>query len=483
MAPGTSSRRADGRRAGAGPSLGFRLTVSFALITTLVIGATGLCLDFWLSAHLEGQARALLEADLEHFRHLLGEFPDRERVLAESHWFRGDSRRHGELQASALDPSGRLLAGSPPFRWPPGLIEQAKDGTAHGIVKVQGGSYRVLLGPARIGGGADSLIIGIARDEREDRAVVRHFRAAALVAWILGSLAGGALGYFAAWRGVQPLRRMVEATARIGAESLHERLETDKAPRELQELAQNFNAMLERLDQAFRRLSDFSADLAHELRSPLNNLMLHAQVALGKPRSEAELRLVIESGLEELERLSRMVNDMLFLAKAEHAGHLLKREPVALEDEAGKVFEYFEALAAERRVRLVLRGGARALADRSMIRRMIANLLSNAVRYATGGSTVEVACEAAGPTAIIQVTNEGPGLSPQECERVFDRFFRVESSRNAPTEGAGLGLAIVKSIVDLHGGRIDVQSRSGRTTFRATLPAYAQLPERPIPVS
>ena len=466
MAPATSSKRAEG---GAGRSLSFRLTAWFTLVTAAIIGITGVCLDRWLSADLEERAKAQLEADFEHFRHLLAESENRAQ-LAGSHWFAADPRHLGGLQASAIDGSGRLLAGSPPFEWPPDLIRQARDEPVHQLLRTEAGSYSVLLGPARIGDGSDVVLVGIAMDKREDDTILLHFRLAALLAWLLASAAAAALGYFVARRGLRPLQRMGTAAARIRAESLGERLDAENAPLELQELARSFNAMLERLDQSFRRLSDFSSDLAHELRSPLSSLMLQAQVALGKPRNEAQLRQVLESGLEELERLSRMANDMLFLAKAEHAGHLLKREPVALEEEAAKVFDYFEALASERGVRLELRGKGRVLADRSMMRRMIANLVSNAVRYATPASAVEVTCEQTGTTPALMVTNEGVELLPQDRERVFDRFYRVESSRSGSAEGAGLGLAIVKSIIELHGGHIGVESGSGRTSFCVRLP-------------
>ena len=480
MAQATSSKRAEGSGARDGRSLSLSLTLWFTLVTALVIGITGMFLDRWLSADLEERARAQLEADFEHFRHLLAESASREE-LAGSHWFAADPRHSGGLQASALEVSGKVLAGSPPFDWPAELLRRAKDEPVHELVRTRGRSYSVLLGPARIGGGSDAVLVGIALDKRQDDAIVLHFRVAALVAWLLASAAAAALGYFAARRGLRPLRRMVEAAARIRAESLNERLDAENAPHELQDLARSFNAMLERLDQSFRRLSDFSSDLAHELRSPLSSLMLQAQVALGKPRNEAELRQVLESGLEELERLSRMANDMLFLAKAEHAGHLLQREPVSLAEEAGKVFEYFEPLASERGVRLELRGAARVLADRSMMRRMIANLVSNAVRHATPGSAVEVVCDDTGAAVAISVANHGVELSPEECGRVFDRFYRVESSRSASAEGAGLGLAIVKSIVELHGGRIGVESGSGRTSFCVRLPGVpAPLPQREL---
>jgi two-component system heavy metal sensor histidine kinase CusS len=309
--------------------------------------------------------------------------------------------------------------------------------------------------------------VALAQDISESRHIVTGFRTTIVLACLLASVLAGGLGYLAAVKGLQPLRVMSRAAARVSAERLDERLELTDVPRELQDLAESFNAMLVRLQNSFRRLSEFSADLAHELRTPLTRLTLQAQVALDRPRNEAELRGVLESGLEELERLTRMVNDMLFLAKADHAQLNLELKPLPLEEEVDKILEYFEPVASDRGVRLERQGAATASADRAMIRRALANLVSNAIRYADPGSTALVRLRNERGAAVAEVENRWPALSEADRLRVFDRFYRAETSR--ASQGTGLGLAIVKSIVELHGGAVSAASDGRRTVFRMAL--------------
>lgn len=467
----------DGGRQQFGRSLRFRLTVLFAVVTSAAIGSVGLFLDYSLSAQLASREREELQGKLVLFRHLLAEIPSRTAIPSERHRLLDVLVGHGDLQAALIDETGRRLLDFPTFDWPAALVAQASVGThVEERLPVHGRFYRFLLAKAPIGESVDSVVVAIAHDTTENDQILSWFRNTVLFASVIGSLLAGGLGYFAAKRGLQPLRSVADAAKRISAERLSDRLQSKNVPIELHDLAESFNAMLARLEGSFRRLSEFSSDLAHELRTPIGNLLLQAQVALDKPRNEVQLRQVLESSLEELGRLSRMANDMLFLAKADHAQLILRRERLMLEDEVGKVLEFFEALAAERALELRRDGSACIHADRSMIRRALANLMSNAVRHAVSGSTVTVALGQADSRIVIDVTNEGSTLSEDEAARVFDRFFRAESSRSLPAEGAGLGLAIVKSIVELHEGQVSAASRNGRTTFRVTLPPAPSSP-------
>ena len=455
-------------------SLRLRLTVLFAVVTSLAIGALGIYLDYALAGQLAARQQEELHGKLELFRHLLTELPDRRAIVLERHRFADAMVGHGELYAEVLDESGVPIVKLSPFDFPAALVRAAASGTAVSeTVRVAGEPFRVLVAPAPLGKGVDAVVVGIAHDTAEARQILARFRTTILIACALGTILAGGLAYFAAVRGLRPLRKMVDAAARISAERLDERLASADVPLELRDLADSFNAMLSRLENSFKRLSDFSSDLAHELRTPIGNLMLHSQVALDRPRSESELRHVLESGLEELGRLSRLVNDMLFLAKADHAQLKLKRETVPLEQEVAKVFEYFEPLAAERKVQLVCNGVGTIAADRSMIRRALANVVSNAVRHAVVASIVNVAVKRERATVVVEITNRGAALSAEDCDRVFDRFFRAESSRSEPTDGAGLGLAIVKSIVELHEGKVSAGSYAEHTFFRIELPVSA----------
>ena len=276
--------------------------------------------------------------------------------------------------------------------------------------------------------------------------------------------------WFAAHRGLAPLRR-VTATARgLSAGRLGERLPERDAPNEVRDLVIAFNGMLERLESSFRRLSDFSADIAHELRTPVSNLMTQTEVALSHTRSPDEYRDVLASNLEEYERIARMVSDMLFLAQAEN-GHLLPAsEAVNLAAEARALIDFYEALAEEKGVQIVLAGEANVTADRSMMRRALSNLLSNALRHTPSGSIVEISITRQACLATLAVKNHGDTIPSDQLTRIFERFHRASPERHRHGEGAGLGLAITRSIVETHGGRIEVRSDAGVTTFTLHLP-------------
>jgi two-component system heavy metal sensor histidine kinase CusS len=230
--------------------------------------------------------------------------------------------------------------------------------------------------------------------------------------------------------------------------------------------------MIGRLEDSFTRLSHFSADIAHELRTPLTNLITQTQVALGKARTLDEYRELLYSNLEEQERLAKMVNDMLWLAKSDHG--LLKpvQVPLDLASEVKELFDFFEALAEEKHITLSLEGHTLAVnGDRAMMRRAISNLLSNAIRHTPAGERIRIHLStAANDTASLSVINPGSTIPAEHLPRVFDRFYRADPSRARQSEGAGLGLAIVRSIVEAHGGRVEAISDQHVTTFTLYLP-------------
>ena len=292
-------------------------------------------------------------------------------------------------------------------------------------------------------------------------------------------LLAGMVTLLAAWYGVHqghaPLRGLSEAMREIQADRLHVRLDSEAVPGELQNLVSSFNFMLGRLEDSFARLSHFSADIAHELRTPLTNIITQTQVVLGKSRSLVEYRELHYSNLEELERLAKMVNDMLWLAQSEHG--LLKPvwESLDMAQEVRKLFDFFEALAEEKHIRLTLEGNAPMIkGDRAMLRRAVSNLLSNAMRHSPEEESVRVRLGVSDEgQVVLSVQNAGPEIPAEHLPRIFDRFYRVDPSRQRQSEGAGLGLAIVKSIVEAHDGSIDVSSDCGMTTFSICFPQAA----------
>ena len=288
----------------------------------------------------------------------------------------------------------------------------------------------------------------------------------------LCALATALLGVWAARSGLRPLRQMGEIAASVSARSLTTRLPVAQMPVELAELATTMNAMLERLDDAFQRLSAFSADIAHELRTPLSNLLTHTQVTLTRPRSLDEYREALHGNLEELQWMAQMVNDMLFLAKADHGLLTPGREPLALGAEVDALLEYYAPLAEDAGVRLVREGQAALGGDRHMLRRALSNLLDNALRFTPAGGEIKVGIEEADGRIRLQVANHGEPVDAALLPRLFDRFYRADPARRAgSSEHAGLGLAITQSIVRAHGGTIRAESAAGWTRFIIELPA------------
>ncbi|MHB1871327.1 MAG: heavy metal sensor histidine kinase [Steroidobacteraceae bacterium] len=280
-----------------------------------------------------------------------------------------------------------------------------------------------------------------------------------------GVLLAAAIGVWIARRGLRPIAAITRATERIGAERLHERIGPAGWPAELTALAAAFDGMLERLQQSFERLTQFSADLAHELRTPINNLMGEAQVALAHERSAPEYREVLHSALEEYARLARMIDRMLFLAYAEHTRRSPERAALDAAHEMQAVEDFYQVLAEESGVELTCAAGGQVFADPHLLRRALSNLVSNALKHTPRGGRVRIEGERAPDGGFnLRVSDTGMGIAPEHLPRLADRFYRVDPARTAGPGGSGLGLAIVKSIMDLHGGTLSIESVVGRGT-------------------
>lgn len=292
------------------------------------------------------------------------------------------------------------------------------------------------------------------------------------LAWyaLAATLVAGLLGWFAAHQGLAPLRAMKKRAAKVSAQRLESRMPVEAVPVEMADLAGELNRMLERLQDAFRRLSEFSADLAHELRTPISNLLTQTQVTLTTRRDAATYREVLASNAEELERLARMVSDMLFLAKTEQGVDLPNKERFSAATEAGAVVEFFGVVAEEREIRIALDGDGVILGDRLMFRRALGNLLSNALHHAPAQSTVSIQIGAEEGATVVTVENRGARLDPAVLARLFDRFYSTDPARSDAVSGSGLGLAITRAIVEAHAGRVEAQSENDRIRFRLHFP-------------
>lgn len=317
--------------------------------------------------------------------------------------------------------------------------------------------------------------IQVALDVTSEEAQISRFARYLGGVLLIGILASAIIGIVAALRAMRPLANITKAAERITANQLHERIDAASWPQELVSLARAFDDMLDRLEDSFNRLSQFSADLAHELRTPINNLRGEAEVALSKPREANEYREILVSSLEEYDRLSRMADSLLFLAKADGAQVMGALSRLDAREEIGKIADFYEALVAEQNVRVICEGEGTLDADPILFRRVISNLLSNALHHTPSGGKITFSIHRVGSERIeITCCDTGTGIAQEHLPKIFDRFYRVNPSRNAQTEGAGLGLAIVKSIISLHGGEIAIQSTLGAgTSIRLIFPAAA----------
>lgn len=293
-------------------------------------------------------------------------------------------------------------------------------------------------------------------------------RLAALLACAIAGSAGA--GFWVARHALAPLRAISAEIGRVSAEKLHARIGKRPWPADLQALAGSFDAMLERLEASFAQLSRFSSDLAHEFRTPINNLVAAASVTLSRERSGADYRDTLAVIANEGERLSRMVSSMLFIARADNAQQAMERIDLSARDEFGKLLEFFDALAEEKGIRMSREGDAVVNADPILLRRAMSNLIANAIEHTAPGGGIVLEARVMGERAELSVRDTGGGIAAEHLPHLFDRFYRIDSARSS-SESTGLGLALVKSIAELHGGSVGVESRPGEgARFTILLP-------------
>ena len=279
--------------------------------------------------------------------------------------------------------------------------------------------------------------------------------------------------WFGIHQGHSPLRELSKTMQSVKADRLNVRLDPEIVPEELRKLVESFNQMISHLEESFVKLSNFSSDIAHELRTPITNLITQTQVGLSKSRSQSEYLELLYSNLEEHERLAKMVNEMLWLAQSDHGLIKPVLKQIDLCSEISTTFDYFEVLADDKKIHLISDCQPTKLTcDQSMIRRVLSNLLSNALRYTSEGGEIRISSSNSDDGCILlTIENQGDDIPEEHLNKLFDRFYQVDVSRQRQSEGTGLGLAIVKSIVEAHDGQITVTSRSGITTFTISLPS------------
>lgn len=450
-----------------------RLTVWYAAVTfALVLAATSYL--YWaLALNMDREDTQFLRDKVTAVRRVMEQSPDdrsdlEQYVLAASTgrlFVRVRPGSDGQVVESpgmnSVLPAARFPAVDSP---PP--YESSEE------VELPDGRFFRVLAWVEPGGRA---VVHVAMDVSHDEVVLGEFRRRMAYVLVASLLAAGGVGFWLARRGLRPIAAISATARRIGPTHLGERIATAGLPAEVKDLADTFNPMLARLEDAFGRLERFSADIAHELRTPVNTLRVGAEVALQRPRTTEEYRDVLESCLEECGRLSRLIDSLLFLARAEAPKAALVTGPVDVAVELRNVQEVFDPMAAEAGVRLVVEvtAGLHVTADRTLLDRAIGNLVANALSHTPAGGTVTLFADRTVAGVRIGVRDTGPGIPAEHLPYVFDRFYRADAARTS-TGRVGLGLAIVKSIADLHGGTASADSPpGGGATVAITLPVSA----------
>ena len=438
-------------------SLTARTTVLFAAIACVVIGTLGAYFYHSAQVSLERRADVVLTARVEHFSRIVRDLYSvsdlkSRPVLFESMLGAEEDvllfRRPGEAPFIDVNPAGlavpalhagvqnrlptlpdirqTLLPDGVPVHWAIAAVKAREDGSEVEVIA--------------------------AHPMTQEMRMLAAYRNRIVLATLTGMLAATLLAYYVLRRTFRPVREIATRAAQISPASLSVRLDSEAAPLELRQLTHAFNAMLDRLADGFQRLSQFSADLAHEIRTPVGALIGQTQVTLAKTRDADEYQQVLESNLEELNRLSHIAENILFLAHADHAALSIEREPVDLRDELVRIADYFEGPADERGMRFTVEAKGIASANPMLCRRAINNLVFNAVRYGANNTVVRLSGTQDEQGATVVVENDGAPIPDEQLNRLFDRFYRADAARSAFTESSGLGLAIVRAIMHLHGG-------------------------------
>lgn len=471
-----SSRRGERWGRIARTTLASRLTWWYAVPTILLLGGLVVALFLTFEGALRRESDVRLEEETEELvksvagtngaKRPLQEIIDTEAREAD------EARKHGAsvLLVRIIDGAGKVLAQDakvapqiPADDFP----DPTRDGEELDPDDLDLGgpqTYRVVSVETRRDGQA--LVVQLALDTRFESQLLSRYRKEIAVVLGLGACVCLAMSYLMARLAVRPVSRIAATADRIGSSNLDERIPLGSLPKELAQLANGFNGMLGRLEDAFGQLSRVTADIAHELRTPLTVLRGEIEVALMRARSEEDYRRALESALEEARRLHQLVDRLLFLARAENKEAAIKAEPVDLSNELGKLGEYYAPSADDRGVRLVVdsAGPIDIALDRTLFQSAVGNLVDNAIEHTRPGGVVRILARQEGRQALVEIADTGCGIAPEHLPHVCDRFFQIDRSRNRRAGHAGLGLALVKSIVELHGGQIAVSSTLGEGT-------------------
>ena len=452
-------------------SLTTRLTALYTLVSTIVLVGLGILVVFATSRHFVELDRDYLQDKIGLVQKIVRESPSPEvlssrldELLGSHHGLfidlrQGDHVVYGIMSTVFPQVLRSMDSGALPTDW-----TTAANQTLRGMSALI--DAHTLLRASGADAGEQPIQLRIALDTGHHLHFMQSLRRTLALYLLVAIPFSGLLGWWAARNGLTPLRIMKERAMTVTAHTLDQRMPVDTVPVEFAGLAQSLNTMLGRLQADFARLQEFSSDLAHELRTPINNLLTQTQVSLARRREVDVYQDILASNAEEFQRLARIVSDMLFLAKTEHGIELPHREVISLGHEVQSLFDFYDAVADEKNIRLNVTGEAQIMGDRLMVRRALSNLVSNALNHASADTEILVTIHGDGAATALCVRNSGATIAPEDLPRLFDRFYRVDKSRSHPeSDGTGLGLSITQAIMVAHGGSVSVTSAQGQTTF------------------
>lgn len=455
-------------------SLTLRLALIFALLAFALLATLGVALYRELERELVMRDDAALIYRIDQLRNLLNDSNTLDLIKTKPELFQNMlGNRESVLSITApgqkplltVNPGNIDLPAVPPVP----KNHQLTFADVHHFPSINGVPFATLAASID-SGDLGSLQVTTGRLMTERTAVLASYR---LSVYILASIAAillAVVGYLLVHRGLLPLRRLARHAQGIGVGNLAERLDSHGAPKELLPMIDSFNTMLERLAKGFVQLGQVSTDMAHELRTPINNLLGETQVALQQNRSIESYQQLLASNVEELERLARMLDNMLFLARTDPASALRQRQELSAADEVERIAEYFEGLAGDVDISIHAEGEGVIWAEPMLLRRALANLCANAIKYGAPGTALEIRAVPSAEGIHLKVSNQGETIDAEHLPRLFERFYRVDESRERSAQSNGLGLSIVATIMQLHSGRYSVSSEAGMTCFELFFP-------------
>lgn len=455
-------------------SIVVRLTAWYAgSALVLVLAATGFL--YWVLA---------ASFDAEDRRALVNTVADLRLVLRAS----GELRLHDgatptpaypfrppqQTWVRVIDTEGRTLVETPGMSgvlstssFPSATFTQEASGVHGEVITASGMMFDTFS--ARVAtddGDPDRRVLQVAMDRADEELLLAHYRERLWLVLAAAVVFCSGIGYLIARRGIQPIGRVTATACRVRSSTLDERIDLTDLPIELRSLAGTFNEMLDRLEESFAQVSQFSADVAHELRTPVNNMRGEIEVALGRARSVEDYRETLGSALEECLRLSQVIHSLLFLARAETATGNPHHDEIEVGREIKAVLDFYEAAAAEAGVTLRADDGDGIVArfDRTLFQQAVGNLVANAIAHTPPGGSVTVRPQRDGEVLRVEMADTGRGIAAEHLPHVFDRFYRADPAHSGASGNVGLGLAMVKSIAALHGGSVAMESGPGHGT-------------------